>query len=277
MNLPRVVTVHDLTFIDRPDWHESAKVHFFQRMMRAAVARAAIVIAVSEYTARRTAVVLQPDAPIVTIPHGVDHENFRPGQLGDPTELERLATFGIRPPYVAFTGTHEPRKNLPGLIAAFGAVAPGYPELTLVLSGPPGWGTDEVERAIAASSVAHRIVRPGRLPYQVLPEFFRQAEVVTYPSFNEGFGLPALETLASGGVLLSTTGSAVETIVDDAACLVDPTDGLALGDALDALLRDEGARAALRARGPVVAAPFTWKRSAALHLEAYEQAIGASS
>lgn len=274
LRTPRVVTVHDLTFFEHPEWHESSKAYFFRTMMSAAVRRAAVVVAVSEDTARRTQEILRPRCPVVTIPHGVDHDTFRPATPGNATDLTLLEEFGIRPPYVAFTGTHEPRKNLPGLIAAFARVAPRHPDLMLVLSGAAGWGTDAIERAVTSSPVAERIHRPGRLPLAALPAFFRQAEVVAYPSFGEGFGLPALETLACGGVLLSTSGSAVETFVDDAACLVPPGDTDALTDALDALLRDDTTRSALRRRGPAVAAPFTWKRSAALHVEAYELALG---
>lgn len=269
--LPRVVTVHDTTLIEGARWHEPAKVLFFRQMMRAATRRADAIVAVSDYTAQRVRDLLDPAAPVFSVPHGVDHEHF--GRAAEHSELEVLASYGIRPPYVAFTGTHEPRKNLPGLIRAFTRVA--RPELTLVLGGPPGWGSKAVDRAVRESELGDRIIRPGRLPYDLLPAFFRRAEVVAYPSFNEGFGLPALETLAAGGVLLSTSGSAVETFVEDAACLVPPGDESALADALDALLRDDGTRTIIRRRGPQVAAGYTWAASAAGHLEAYRAAIGA--
>jgi glycosyltransferase involved in cell wall biosynthesis len=276
-NVPMVVTVHDTTLIERPEWHETAKVIFFRRMIGAAAKRAGAIVAVSEYTARRTSDILRPTAPVLSVPHGVDHANFHPSGYSDAAALTALAAYGIRTPYVAFTGTHEPRKNIPGLIAAFARVAPEHPELTLVLSGPTGWGTEEVAAAVRTHDIADRIVQPGRLPYEILPALFEQAEVVAYPSFNEGFGLPALETLASGGVLLSTSGSAVETFVDDAACLVPPGDDVALADALDAMLRDDTTRATLRRRGPIVAAPYTWERSAEQHIEAYRMAMEAKA
>lgn len=271
VDVPTVVTVHDMTLIEHPEWHERSKVWFFGRMMRAAIQRASVIVAVSEYTATRVREVFAPAAPVVAIPHGVDHGNFAPGVVGDAGDLARLETFGIRPPYVAFTGTHEPRKNIPGLIDAFARIAPAHPELTLVLGGPAGWGAEGVDRAIAEHRIADRVLRPGRLPYDVLPAFFRQAEVLAYPSFNEGFGLPALEGMASGAVVLSTSGSAVETFAEDAAYLIAPGDTDALSTALDTLIGDDALRSRLRARGPVVAAPYTWERSAALHAEAYTQ------
>jgi len=275
--IPTIVTIHDLTFFTAPQFHEKAKVRYFRQMMRLAAARASIIITVSRHTAGELHELLNIRGPVEAIPHGVDHDNFMPAPVGDALDLEILATFGIRPPFVAFAGTHEPRKNIPGLIDAFHRVATDHPDHTLVLAGPDGWGTQAVTDAIGAANLGPRIIRPGRLPYDVLPRFFRQADIVCYPSFAEGFGLPALETLASGGVLLSTTGSAVEEFVDDAACLVPPGDTGALTDALDALLNDGTTRSALRRRGPAVAAPYTWKRSAAQHLEAYQQILGRNS
>ena len=271
--VPVVVTMHDMTFFSGSEWHELPKVAYFRTMMKLAARKASVIVTVSHHTALQVQSALEPAAPVIPIPHGVDHDTFPPGTVGDDADLDALRAFGITRPYIAFAGTHEPRKNIPGLVQAFRRIAAAHPDHTLVLAGPDGWGSQAVTEAITAADLGTRIVRPGRLPYDVLPRFFRQADIVCYPSFVEGFGLPALETLASGGVLLSTTGSAVEEFVDDAACLVPPGDTDALTDALDALLRDDATRAALRRRGPAVAAPFTWKRSAALHLDAYQQAL----
>ncbi|MFZ4515484.1 MAG: glycosyltransferase family 4 protein [Acidimicrobiia bacterium] len=272
LQVPSVVTFHDTTFLTNPEWHEAAKVRYFRAMMRRVAAQATVIVAVSEYTANLVGELLSPKCPVVPIPHGVDFENFSPAPLGNSHDLTLLARSGIRPPFVAFTGTHEPRKDIPGLIAAFARIAHHHPNLTLVLAGPSGWGSNAVNHAVTASGVAERILLPGRLPYATLPALFRQAQVVCYPSFVEGFGLPALETLASGGALLSTSGSAVADIVDDAACVVPPRDVNALTDALDAMLNDPATCARLRERGPNVASAYTWERSAKLHVDAYQLA-----
>ena len=84
----------------------------------------------------------------MVIHHGVDHEGFAPG--GDEgADLDALAGVGVAPPYVAFLGTIEPRKNIPGLIDAFARVAPRHAALRLVLAGGGGWGDDAVTHAIA--------------------------------------------------------------------------------------------------------------------------------
>jgi len=122
-----------------------------------------------------------------------------------------------------------------------------------------------------------RLVKNGQgLGYvddATLAALFRRAEVIAYPSLVEGFGMPALEALASGTPLVTTSGSALEEIVGDAALLVPPADTAALARALASVLDDPALAARLRTEGPPRAATFTWERSIAAHVGAYERAI----
>jgi glycosyltransferase involved in cell wall biosynthesis len=99
--------------------------------------------------------------------------------------------------------------------------------------------------------------------------------VVAYPSLAEGFGLNALEALACGAPLVTTTGSALDEVVGDAALTVTPGDPDALAGALREALHPEVA-ARLRAAGPERAAQFTWERSVDRHVEAYQLAAARS-
>jgi len=200
---PCVVTVHDLTFFDHPEWHERSKVAYFRRMIRAAAGRAAVIVCVSAFTAERLRAEVGPTAEIVVAHHGVDHERFVATGNAD-ADLAALAAHGIEPPYIAFVSTIEPRKNVPTLVRAFARVAATRPELRLVLAGSDGWGARDARHAIAASGVATQIIRPGYLQNGTVPAYFRRAELVAYPSFEEGFGLPALEGLACGAPVVTT-------------------------------------------------------------------------
>jgi glycosyltransferase involved in cell wall biosynthesis len=271
LGIPGVVTVHDLTFFDHPEWHERSKVVFFRRMIRASTARAGAVVSVSEHTASRLRAVLDVRAPVVVAPHGVDHDRFDPEPVDD---LERLAAAGIRPPYLAFAATLEPRKDIPTLIRAFARLAPAHPDLTLAIAGRDGWGAAAVREAAAASGHTTRIQRLGWMDGGLLPAFFRQAVAVAYPSLEEGFGLPALEALACGAALVTTTGSAMAEVVGDAAALVRSGDVAALAGALTRVVDDPAYRDALRSAGPPRAASFTWHRSGDDHLSAYAAALG---
>lgn len=271
LTIPTVVTVHDLTFFDHPEWHERTKVQFFRRMIRSSTKRAAAVVTVSHFTARRLTAVLAPEAAMFVAPHGVDPARFRPDG-GD--DLARLASVGIRPPYLAFAATIEPRKDVPTLIRAFARVAAAHPDLKLVIAGRDGWGARQVRDAAAASGHTTKILRVGWMEDAVLPAFFRQALAVAYPSLEEGFGLPALEALACGAPLVTTTGSAMEEVVGSAALLVPPGDVDALAQALLRVCDDPAERARLAGAGRTRASEFTWKTSGDQHLAAYAHALG---
>lgn len=272
VRVPTVVTVHDLTFFDHPEWHERSKVAYFRRMISASARRAAVCVCVSRYTAARLAAVANPRGEVVVAHHGVDHARFRPD--GDVTrDLAMLASRAITPPYVAFTGTIEPRKDIPALVRAFARVVATRPHLRLVLAGGDGWGADAVRDAIAASGAATRILRTGYLSADVLPPLLRRAEAVAYPSLEEGFGLPALEALACGAPLVTTSGSAIDELVGDAAVVVPPGDADALAAGLEQAL-DRSVAARLRAAGPPQVAGFTWEASVAAHVDAYARAQG---
>jgi glycosyltransferase involved in cell wall biosynthesis len=148
-----------------------------------------------------------------------------------------------------------------------------HPGLSLVLAGGSGWGAVAVDRAIAESRSPDRIVRPGYVADAVVAALLRQAAAVAYPSLEEGFGLPALEALACGAPLVTTTGSAMQEVVQGAAVLVAPGDVDGLAGALDLLVRRDDGLPTRRTRGLAVAARHNWSASAAGHLDAYRAAI----
>jgi glycosyltransferase involved in cell wall biosynthesis len=273
LRVPAVTTVHDLTFLKHPEWHERSKVVFFRKMIPASAARAAAIVAVSEATAKAIGDVLEPAAPVLTIAHGVDHDRFRPAPIGNPADLAALDPVGVRPPYIAFVGTIEPRKAVPTLVEAFARLAGDHPDLRLVVAGADGWGTEEARAAIAASGLATRIVRVRWVPDEALPALLRQAAAVAYPSHEEGFGLPALEALACGAPLVTSAESPMAEVAGPAALLVPPGNAGALAWALNRVLTDAELADRLRHDGPKSAAPYTWEASARLHLDAYRLAI----
>ena len=147
---PVVVTIHDMTFFDHPEWHERSKVLVFKRAIRRAALKAAVLVCVSQSTADRLVEHTRPRGQVVVVGHGVDERLFRPPGPDD-ADLDdaALEKAGVSRPYVLFVGTLEPRKAVPNLVKAFDRVADRNGDLSLVLAGGRGWGADEVDRAIA--------------------------------------------------------------------------------------------------------------------------------
>lgn len=269
---PTVVTVHDLTFFDHPEHHQRMKVPVFRRAITVAARQATALVCVSDRTADRLQSLLPVQGRVVVAPHGVDHDRFTPD--GDRDEdLAALVRVGIRPPYVAYLGTIEPRKNVPGLVRAFARVQRNHPDLRLVLAGLPGWGSDDVDRAVAHARVGDAVDRVGYLDAAVVPAFLRRADAVAYPAFEEGFGLPVLEALACGAVVITSAGTVMEDVADGAAVLAPPGDDDALARAIDRAVAGDADVDARRARGPDVASRYTWAATADVHVALYRDLV----
>jgi glycosyltransferase involved in cell wall biosynthesis len=272
-SVPKVVTVHDMTFFDHPEWHQRFKVPFFRRAIRIAAERADALVCVSAVTADRLRARLEPRAPVHVIAHGVDHTRFRPEPASSDRDTAALAAIGVRLPYVLFLGTLEPRKDVPTLVRAFDRISATQPQLSLVIAGLDGWGTKAVTEAIGQAASGERMRRLGYVPDWGVPVLLRHAAAVAYPSLDEGFGLPALEALACGAPLVTTKGTAMAEVTGDAALLIPPGDADALAQALEALVKGGPRVDGLRERGPTVASTYTWEASAAAHASVYRSVL----
>ncbi len=272
-SLPRVVTIHDLTMFDHPEWHERSKAVFFRRAVRVAAAHADVIICVSQATARRLVTWCEPVGEVVVVPHGVDHSRFNPSRSESASELASLGALGVHQPYVGFLGAVEPRKDVPTLVRAFDRMCLAHPGLTLVIAGTPAWGEADLAKAIAECRHGGRIIRLGYVDEAIIPELLRNAAAIAYPALEEGFGLPVLEALACGAPLVTTRSTVMEELADGAALLVEPGDADGLAGALDMAVRRDAGLDARRDRGLAVAARYTWAASAMGHVAAYRAAL----
>jgi len=263
--IPQVVMVHDLRPISHPQ--HSLQSLYFRAWVPPLLRHCRHILTNSAFTAaeilRHTGVTAER---ISVIPLGVDHEAFRPAPLRsgeDPARQQGAAAAEGGSPYLLHVGQAYPHKNLRRLIEAFATLAGRYPELRLLLAGKPHRRqTPQLQALVAERGLADRVEFRPYVPFADLPDLYRGALALVYPSLWEGFGLPVLEAMACGTPVLTSRGSGTEEVAGEAALLIDPIDQSALEAALRRLVQEPQLRDRLRQRGLRQASGFRWADTA---------------
>lgn len=249
---PLISTIHDLSYVAYPEHFSRPGLRFFRRALELTLEHADLVLCSSQATLEQCAA------------YGFDRSRLRHVPLGvridraSETEAARVRTnYGLKLPYVLWTGTIQPRKNLPTLLRAFELVEE---DVELVLAGPMGW-KEKLE-------LPSRTRVLGWVPGEDLAGLYAGAAVFCFPSLLEGFGFPVLEAMAQGTPVVTSIGTSTEELAGDAGVLVDPRDPQAIAHGIHHALV---AAVDLAEAGRRRAAEFTWSRTADLVLASYRE------
>jgi len=252
-----VVTVHDLSFERDPSVMDLRDRLVFRAAVPRAARKAARVLAVSERT-KRDLIELYgiPDGKIVVTPNGVD-----PAFTPDGPSFDGK-------PYALVVGTLQPRKDPDAAIEALALLDDS--DLRLVFAGPDKGGRAHAERTAERAGLAARVEFKGHVPQEELAALYRGAACLVFPSRYEGFGLPALEAMASGTPVVATSAGALPEVTGGAAILVPERSPAALAGGIERALADRGR---LVAAGLARAAEFSWAETARRTLAVYRELL----
>jgi len=256
-SIPMVTTVHDLIHLHQRMANPLAPL-YAKWMIGRALTKSHWIATVSE-TVRNEIVAWHPEVAqrISVTPNGVDQSFFLRRSADEIAEMK--SSLGVTS-YFLFVGNDKPHKNLHGLIRAFNLVS-DLDGIDLVVAGP---GPESAGPA--------RIKRPGFVSDEELIRLYQGAVAVVVPSLEEGFGLTALEAMASGVPVITSNAAALVELTGDAAIHVDAENATALAESLKAIASDGELRHMLSNRGTARARAFSWDRCAALTLDIYDRA-----
>jgi glycosyltransferase involved in cell wall biosynthesis len=268
---PMVVTIHDATFRQFPQWFPRHAHRVMNLIIPIAARRADRILTVSESAAADIARTMQvPREKIVVTPNGVS-DRFHP--IEPATQDVIRARYGLPPVYILGVGILRARKNAAVALNAMAKLQSEgkWPaDAVFALSGK--WEEAPEDALRHRENPAVRFL--GRISDEDLPAVFAAATASVYPSFYEGFGLPPLESMASGCPAVAADTSSLPEVLGDAGLLLPPTDVDAWAKTMLSLLTDADLRDELRTKGLARAAQFTWERCARQTLAVYREVVG---
>jgi glycosyltransferase involved in cell wall biosynthesis len=270
--VPTVVTVHDVSFLQHPEYFTWWRANQLRITVARSVRQAARVLTISDF-ARRTIVEAYGLAPNqITVIPAAANPFFRVANRAKA--VRRVEEFyGIREPFILTVGDLQPRKNHIRLIGAFARFVSQNPSTPhrLVIAGKNTWYSDRIVEAARRSGMADRISFVGFVPDENLLDLYNACDCFAFPSLYEGFGLPILEAMACGRAVVCSNRASIPEVAGEAGTAFDPTDEQDIANALASILQDPERRARMERLGLNRAAQFTWRKAAEQTLEVYRQ------
>ncbi len=267
---PIVVTVHDVfpfTRIARSDLitqsHGLDIPSFIaMRINMKFVKNADRIISVSEHTKRELTSLFRMNTSKVSVVHlGVDRNVFHPRHK---KEARRACNLPLNKKIILHVGVDEPRKNIRTLIEAFYLVRKRIPNTILVRIGGLRKTT---QRQILNRGMERSVIHRKKVSH--IESFYNAADLLAFPSYYEGFGLPILESMASGVPVVAGKSSSIPEILGAAGIMIPPRDPKTLSDCICQILTEKEIRDKMIEDGLERSLKFSWKTCAKRTLEVY--------
>ena len=264
-----IATIHDLNYRFVPESMTTLTRIVNRFFITWTAQRADHIIAVSEFVRRQlTSYLGLPPEKITAIHEAVERDTF-----GSRTNNAALyARYGIQHPYIFAFSSLTPHKNISGLLRAFAVIKrdmPGTVQL-VVVGHQPRTGTPLSELTTHLNLNKRDVIFTGYVDDQVRGSLLANATVFAFPSFYEGFGLPALEAMAYGVAVACSNRASLPEVAGDAAAYFDPANTEEMAAVLTQLLNDPGERRSLIERGKKNLERFSWEQTARQTLALYE-------
>ncbi len=258
-NTPSAPVIHDVTYIDFPQYVSPIARNDLHKLVRPTIKRAAFVLTISESS--KAGIVKEYgdlNKPILV-------EHIPPVGLLKISESKADAAIkelGIIGSFILFLGNIEPRKNLVGLLNAYSLL----PDATrnkygLVLAGGSGWQDDEILNKIKSlRESGSKIYQTGYVTDEQRSALYMKAAVFVLPSHYEGFGMPLLEAMTYQTPVLASDIAALKEVAEDSALYCDPNSPEDIANKLQQLLNDKNLRDGLVAKGNERLKDFSWEK-----------------
>lgn len=257
-----ITTIHDLTFITRPQDHTAYSVKVHTRHLKRAKKLADMIITDSN-SSKNDLINFGINPDKIKVIYLAPSKMFQPETNNEKIKAI-LDQYQIKTPFILSVGTHEPRKNLARLIQAYSGL--NLKSTQLVIVGKFGWG-DQVKPVPGVKLL-------GFIPDADLKVLYSSAKLFVYPSLYEGFGLPILEAFSCGCPVISSNLASLPELGGDAAVYINPLSTKDLSKAIKQLLQSNDSNyQTMKQNSLEQAKKFSWEKTARQTLAVYQEVI----
>lgn len=275
---PIAVVLYDLIpFIHRETYlaNELVERWYMERLDH--LRRADLLLSISASSGREAVKYLDfCEDRVVNISTACD-SHFQPHPVSETDRSYLKKTYGINRPFVMYTGGLDHRKNIEGLIRAYAALPKTVRkehQLAIVCSAPLEEQNRLKKLAADEGLNGNTFVMTGFVPEDDLVLLYNACRLFVFPSWHEGFGLPALEAMACGRAVIGSNCTSVPEVIGLKEAMFDPFDEQAITDKMEMALVDDGFRERLEKNARERSLKFSWEKTAAQALEALEKRVG---
>ena len=273
-----VVTIHDLTHIlDQAQRRSIRSWIYAQPMLRMVGRRADHIFTVSEYSKRQMVEHLGVNPERITVVYNGVGPHIFP-QPRDEARAQTSRDFSFAGPYILFVGNLKPFKNVPGLIKAFSLLKERsrLPHRLLVI-GDDAAGRPALMKLAMQLGLEGSVIFVPRVSDDQIRAAYSGADLTVLPSFEEGFGLPVLESMTCGTPVACSSAASLPEIGGQAVEYFDPYDTESIVNSLQTVLLSSDRWSQLQQLGLERAGHFTREECAKRHLPVYRRYLGLSA
>jgi len=273
--VPLVLTLHDIIFLEKlavkskgTRYQQLGKI-YRKLLVPRIVGKCERIITVSKQEKGRILNHFNiPSERVQAVYNGVGPE-FQP--VSDEALLQEVrAAYQLPEKFVLFLGNKDPKKNMKGVLEAFGKFAEKQANVPLVVTAINEEVMTELLLEMGREELMDRIILPGFAPFEWLPALYTLATVYMYPSLREGFGLPILEAFGCGTAVITANTSSMPEVAGEAAVLVNPESTDEMAAAIGLLIDDQSLREEKVQQGFARVKDFSWAKMAEEVLHIYQ-------
>lgn len=277
INCLKAITLHDIIPLRMPETVSDRYLRIFNNELPSMLNQCEGIITVSEFSKQDIAKEFNFPEDKIYVTHLAAEDIYKPMSKCKCKQIIK-ENYGIEDNFILYVGGFSPRKNIIGLIEAFSLIPSGNRKNTkLVITGRKGFSYSKYQKRADDLGVASEVIFTDFIPLDDLPLFYNGAEVLVYPSFYEGFGLPPLEAMACGTPVIASNITSLPEVCYDSALLIDPYNIDDLSYAIERVLNDSLLMLTMVKKGLIRSINFSWQKTAKQTTKAYESMINGIS